>query len=130
MVIFLGKNDVWMEAGQCLTDGWLIKAFRTSDIFKRYRFIEEAMRRATAIDFVTHTESDLDDQILRGNSPTYLRSISRISQNEINEKRRSNWWTVDTYDHTRWMPRLDRYNEEIDEMIRKEHIREESTKSI
>ena len=65
----LGKNDVLMEACQGLVGGALINAFRSSDVFKNYRFREEIMRRATAIDFVTHTESVRRDQDFRAESP-------------------------------------------------------------
>ena len=44
------KNDVLMEEGQCLTDGGLIRAFRTIDIFKNYRFSAGAMRHTTSTD--------------------------------------------------------------------------------
>ena len=67
-----------MEAGHGLTDGEFVKEFSTIDIFKNYRFREEPMRRATSVDFVTHTPSDLDDQSYRMNSTTYLRPINRI----------------------------------------------------
>ena len=68
--------------GECqgLTGGGLIKAFRTSEIFKSYRFREASARRTTSVDFAERTESDLDDQSFRWHSPTYLRSINRISQ--------------------------------------------------
>ena len=58
----LGKNDVSKEAGQGLTDGELIKAYRSSDILKNYRLREEAMRRTKPIEFVTHTEDVREDQ--------------------------------------------------------------------
>ena len=67
--LLLGKNDVLMEACQGLVGGALINAFRSSDVFKNYRFREEIMRRATAIDFVTHTESVRRDQDFRAESP-------------------------------------------------------------
>ena len=106
----LGKNNVLMEEGQGLTGGGLIKAFRTSDIFKNYRLNEEVLRRTTYIDSVTRTESDLDGQSSRGDFPTYLRSISRILQNEFNDQQSSIWGPADTYDHTRRIPKIDRYN--------------------
>ena len=34
----LGKNGVLMDTGQCLTGGWLIRAFRASDILNTYQF--------------------------------------------------------------------------------------------
>ena len=68
------------------------------------------MRRAMPIDFVTHNASDLDGQGFRWSPPTYLRSISRISQNEFNGRQGSNWGPGDTYGPTRRMPQGDSYN--------------------
>ena len=62
----LGRNGVLVEACQGLTDGELIKSFSTSDIFKNYRFREEAMRRTTPVALDTHTESYLDEQSFSG----------------------------------------------------------------
>ena len=44
---WLGNNDVSMEEGPGLARGELIKAFRTSDIFKNYRSRER--RRCVAL---------------------------------------------------------------------------------
>ena len=99
-----------MEAGHGLTDGEFVKEFSTIDIFKNYRFREESMRRTTSVYFATHTESDLDDQRYRGNSPTYVRPIRGILKNEFNEHQSANCGQADKYDHTRRIPHLDRYN--------------------
>ena len=72
-----------MEEGRCLTDGELIKSFRTSDIVKNFRLREELMRHAETIEFANHTESDIQDQGFREKFPTYLGQINRISQNEF-----------------------------------------------
>ena len=88
-------NDVLMDAGRCLTDGESIESYRSSDIFKNYRSREEIMRHATTIDFANHTASDLHYQGFLDQLPTYLRPMGRISQNEFNEKRISNWgWAI------------------------------------
>ena len=75
----MGKNDGLIDARQGLTGGELVKAFRYSEIFKNYRFRGEIMSRASAIDFVAHTESDLQDQDFRDQFSTYLGPINRIS---------------------------------------------------
>ena len=67
----IGYSDVLMEAGRCLTDSELVKSFSDSDILKSYRLKEEIMRRAATIDFVNHTESDLQDRNFRDQFPTY-----------------------------------------------------------
>ena len=67
------RNDVPMEACQCLAGGELINSVRDIDIFKNYRLKEELMRHTATIEFVTHTESDLQDQGFCDQFPTYLR---------------------------------------------------------
>ena len=99
-----------MEEGPGLADGEVIMAFRTRGIFKNYRFREEAMRRAASVDFVSHTESDLEEKSFRGNSSTYRRSINSIWQHEFNEQPISTCGAEDTYDRTRMMPHRDGYN--------------------
>ena len=87
-----GRNDAMAEAGRCLADGGVLESFRASDISKNYRQREreELMRETETVEFVNHTASDLQDQGLRGQSPTYICSIYRISQNEFYEQRISN----------------------------------------
>ena len=121
----MGKNDVLKGAAQCLTYGELIKEFRTSDILKNYRFKEEAMRRTTSVEFVTHTEAGREDRRFRDKFQTYLRSFNRILKNEFNEQQSSNWGPADTYDHTRRMPHVDNSVAGNGEMFPKEHSREE-----
>ena len=88
----------------------MIKSFRACDIFKNYRLKGEIMRHAAPIDFANHTESDLQDQCFCDHFPPYLWPINRISQNEFNGKRSSNWGVADTYDHIRRMAPSENHN--------------------
>ena len=47
-----GKNDVLKDACQGLADGELIKAFRTSDILKKYRVKDASILHTTSVEWL------------------------------------------------------------------------------
>ena len=94
-----------------LADSELIKSLRASDILKNCRLKEELTRRAATIEFVNHTELDPQDQGIRDQLLTYLRSVSRILRNEFYDQQSSNLGLVATYGHTRRMPHVGNYND-------------------
>ena len=62
----LKKHDVSVDANRGLKDIELVKVFRGSNIVKRYRFKDGAIRQTATVDFSTHLARGLGDKKFRG----------------------------------------------------------------
>ena len=77
------KNDVSVGRNQGLKDIELVKVFMCSNVFKRYRFKGEVIRRTATVDFFTHLALGLAKANFRGCFPSYLRAVGRKLKNEF-----------------------------------------------
>ena len=81
---FLGKNDVLIEDGQCLTDSALIKAHRASNVANTYQFRGEIIRQAATMEFAGRLEREEQDLEFHEDFSAYLRTIARKLQRVYN----------------------------------------------